>query len=60
MEIIMKKNELRELQFFLKNAGTDSVHFIDDIGVFEGIMSWAKEKYREQGPNKLGKEYIEL
>lgn len=56
----MTKNELRELQFFLKSAGTDSVHFIDDIGVFEGIMSWAKEKYREQGPNKLGKEYIEL
>lgn len=57
----MTKNELREIQYFLENLdNSNSTHFIDDMGVFEGMLSWIKEKYREQGPNKLGEEYKEL
>ena len=57
----MTKNELREIQFFLENLDNpNSTYFIDDIGVFEGMLSWIKEKYREQGPSKLGDEYKEL
>ena len=53
----MTKNELKEIQFFLENLDTESDYFIDDMGVFEGILDWIKEKYREQGPNKLGDEF---
>ena len=49
----MTKNELRELQFFLKNAGTDSVHFIDDIGVFEGISQSAAISARVTSVSRL-------
>lgn len=56
----MTKNELKEIQFFLENLNTESDHFIDDMGVFEGILYWIKEKYREQGPKKLGEEYKEI
>ena len=56
----MTKNELKEIQFFLENLGTDSVHFIDDMGVFESMLDWVREKYKEQGPKKLGKDYKEI
>lgn len=56
----MTKNELKEIQYFLENLNINSDHFIDDMGVFESMLDWAKKKYREQGPNKLGKEYKEI
>lgn len=56
----MTKNELREIKFFLENLDTRSDYFIDDIGVLEGMLNWAKEKYKEQGPKKLGKEYKDI
>lgn len=56
----MTKNELKEIQYFLENLNINSDYFIDDMGVFESMLDWAKEKYREQGPKKLGKEYKEI
>ena len=56
----MTKSELKEIQFFLENLNIDSDYFIDDMGVFEGILDWIKEKYREQGPKKLGEDYKEI
>ena len=35
-------------------------YFIDDMGVFESMLDWAREKYKEQGPKKLGKKYKEI
>lgn len=56
----MTKNELKEIQFFLENLNINSDYFIDDMGVFESMINWVREKYKEQGPKKLGKEYKEI
>ena len=55
----MTKNELREIQYFL-GVLADPNSLTDDMGVFEGMLSWIRQMYREQGPKKLGKEYIKL
>ena len=33
----MTKNELKEIQFFLENLGTETDYFIDDMGVWRSV-----------------------
>lgn len=52
----MTKGELEDIQEFLQALELEDSgdHYLDDIGVFEGILRWLRIKYREQAPKKLG------
>ena len=51
----MTKKELEEIHEIL----TDMVEglYMDEVDIFECMWRWAKEKYHEQGPKKIGELY---
>ncbi len=53
----MTKGELEEVQEFLEAFEDNGHQYIDDMGVFESILTWLRNKYREQAPKKLGNEF---
>lgn len=53
----MTKGELQEVQKFLEAFEDNGNQYIDDIGVFESILTWLRKTYREQAPKKLGDEF---
>lgn len=53
----MTKSELEDIQEFLEAFADNGDKYIDDMGVFESILSWLRTKYREQAPNKLGDDF---
>ena len=53
----MTKGELEEVQEFLEAFEDNGDEYIDDMGVIEGILTWLRNKYREQAPKKLGDEF---
>lgn len=55
----MTKSELEEIQEFLEAFEDNGDDYIDDMGVFESVLTWLREKYREQAPKKLGDEFNE-
>ena len=50
----MTKGELEEIQGFLESFEDNGNQYIDDMGVFEAILTWLRQKYRQQAPKKLG------
>ena len=50
----MTKGELEEVQEFLEAFKDNGNQYIDDMGVFESILTWLRKKYKEQAPKKLG------
>lgn len=53
----MTKSELEEIQEFLEAFEDNDDEYIDDMGVFESVLTWLRKKYREQAPDKLGNEF---
>lgn len=53
----MTKGELEEVQEFLESFVDNGNQYLDDMGVFESILTWLRNKYREQAPKKLGNEF---
>ena len=55
LKVKMTKKELEEIHEIL----TDMVEglYMDEVDIFECMWRWAKEKYHEQGPKKIGEIY---
>ena len=53
----MTKSELEEIQEFLEAFECNGDEYLDDMGVFESVLTWLRKKYKEQAPNKLGNKF---
>lgn len=51
----MTKKELEEIHEIL-NDMIEGL-YIDEVDIYESMWRWAKEKYHEEGPKKLGDLY---
>lgn len=45
---------------YFDKVADDTWQFYSDWGVFESMIDWIREKYKEQGPKKLGEDYKDI